>query len=107
MGFVILWQKLLLFLFFWNWIYSARSITHNDLKHIDLISEKHKKTCKYLSYIEHLLILTSKVAGCASISAFTSLVAVPVCKFWSSIKNLCSQIIKKKVIYREKEEKGS
>ena len=42
------------------------------------MSEKSKKICKYLNYIEHLLILASKIAGSVSISAFTSLVCVPV-----------------------------
>ena len=42
------------------------------------MSEKYKKTCKYLNYVEHLLILVSKVAGCVSVSAFVSLVYVPV-----------------------------
>ena len=37
-----------------------------------------KKTCKYLNYVEQLLILASTVTGCVSISAFTSLVCVPV-----------------------------
>ena len=42
------------------------------------MSEKYKKTCKYLNYVEQLLILVSTVAGCISISAFASLVCVPV-----------------------------
>ena len=42
------------------------------------MSEKSKKTCKYLNYVEHLLILVSTVSGCVSISAFASLVCVPV-----------------------------
>ena len=42
------------------------------------MSEKHKKICKYLNYVEHLLILASTITGCVSISAFTSLVCVPV-----------------------------
>ena len=37
-------------------------------------------TCKYLNYVKHLLILVSTVAGCVSISAFASLVCVPVGK---------------------------
>ena len=41
------------------------------------MSEKYKKTCKYLNYVEHLLILVSTVIGCISISAFASLVCVP------------------------------
>ena len=35
------------------------------------MSEKHKKTCKYLNYVEDLLILASTVVGCVSISAFS------------------------------------
>ena len=42
------------------------------------MGEKCKKTCKYLNYAEHLLILASTITGCASISAFVSLVSVPV-----------------------------
>ena len=49
-----------------------------EIKHNDLISEKYKKTCKYLNYVEHLLILFSVVTGCVSISAFASLVCLPV-----------------------------
>ena len=40
--------------------------------------EKYKKTCKYLSCIEYLFIFASTVTGCVSISAFVSLVWVPV-----------------------------
>ena len=52
--------------------------TRNYINQNDLTSEKHKKTCKYFNYIEHLLILGSTVTGCASISAFALLVSVPV-----------------------------
>ena len=47
--------------------------------------------CKYLNYVEHLLILVSTVAGCVSIDKFVSLVCVPVglC-FCSQNKNLCN-----------------
>ena len=45
-------------------------------KNNDLTREKHKKACKYLNYVEDLLILTLTVSGCVSSSAFTSLVAV-------------------------------
>ena len=48
-----------------------------EIKH-DLMSAKYKKTCKYLNYVEHLLILVSTVTGCVLISAFPSLVFVPV-----------------------------
>ena len=38
------------------------------------MSEKYKKTCEYLNYVQLLLILFSTVTGCALISAFGSLV---------------------------------
>ena len=34
------------------------------------MSEKYKKTCMYLNYVENLFILVSTVTGCLSISAF-------------------------------------
>ena len=40
------------------------------------MSEKYKKTCKYLNYVEHLLILPSTVTGC--ISSFSSASLIPV-----------------------------
>ena len=49
-----------------------------EIKHNYLISEKYKKTCKYLNYVKHLLILASIVTGCVSISVFDSLVCIPV-----------------------------
>ena len=39
---------------------------------------KHKKVCRVLNYIEHLLILISTVNGCVSIWAFTSLICILV-----------------------------
>ena len=56
----------------------TRNYFLEEIKHNDLMSKKHKKTCKYLDYVEHLLILVSTITGCVSISAFTSLVVVPV-----------------------------
>ena len=76
-------------------------VNHNDLK-----CEKCKKTWKYLIYVELLPILVSKVSACALISAFASLVCVPVgitsfalemkvCAFTAEIKKYKS-IMKKK-----------
>ena len=48
----------------------TRNYLLDERKHNDLISDKYKKTCKYLNYVEHLLILSSTVTGCVSISAF-------------------------------------
>ena len=56
----------------------TRDYVLDEIKHNNLISEIYKKTCKYLSYVEHLLILSSTVTGCVSISAFASLVCMPV-----------------------------
>ena len=42
------------------------------------MSKKNKKICMALNYIENLLNLASMVTGCFSISAFVSLVSVPV-----------------------------
>ena len=56
----------------------AKSYLLEETNHNDLISEKHKKKCKYLHYNEDLLILASTVTGCVSISAFPSLVCVPI-----------------------------
>ena len=40
--------------------------------------EKHKKVCRVLNYIDYLLIVTSTITGCVSISAFASLVGIPI-----------------------------
>ena len=42
------------------------------------MSKKYKKVFATLSYLEHFLILTSTVTGCIYISAFTSLVGIPI-----------------------------
>ena len=71
------------------------------------MSEKYKKTCKYLNYTVHLLILVATVTGCVSISAFASLVCVPVgitssavglkiCAITAGIKKYKSVLKKKK-----------
>ena len=49
-----------------------------EIKHNDLMSKKYKKTCKYLNYVEHLLILVSTTLGCVTVSALASLVCISV-----------------------------
>ena len=82
----------------------------DEIKHNDLMSEKYKKTCKYLNYVEQLLILASKVTSYVSISAFVSLAAIPVaitssavrikiCAITAGIKKYKSIIKKKKKNY--------
>ena len=76
------------------------------------MSEKYKKTCKYLNYVEHLLILVSTVTGCVLISVFALLVCLPVgitssavelkiCAIATGIKKYKSIIKKKKKKYDE------
>ena len=42
------------------------------------MSRKHKKVCTTLNYIEHFLILPSTITRCISISAFASLIGIPI-----------------------------
>ena len=62
-----------------------------------------------MNYIEHLLILTSTVPGFVSISAFASLVNIPVGITSSAVGlNLCvitTEIKKWKLIVKEKKKK--
>ena len=84
-----------------------RNYLIDEIKNNDLMSKKYKKTCKYLNYVEHLLILASTISVGVSISAFASLVFVPVgitssavrlkiCKITAGTKNYKSIIKKKK-----------
>ena len=50
----------------------TRNYLLDEIQYNDLMSEKYKKTCSFLNYVEHLLILASTVTGCDSISAFAS-----------------------------------
>ena len=69
--------------------------------------KKNKKICKYLNYVEHLLILVSTVTCCLSISAFASLdylsmgimssvIGIKICEITSRIKKYMSIVKKKK-----------
>ena len=55
-----------------------RSYFLEEIKHNDLMSERHKKVCSTLNKFEHFLGFVSAVSGCVSISAFASLFGVPV-----------------------------
>ena len=56
----------------------TRNYISEEIKHNDLMSEKYKKTFKYLNYVQHMFILASIVTGCISIFAFASLAPIPV-----------------------------
>ena len=64
--------------FRWKKVDETRNYLLDEIKHNDLMSQKYKKTCNYLNYVEHLHILASTTTGCVSISAFASLGCVPV-----------------------------
>ena len=76
------------------------------------MSKKHEKVLYYfvrvLNYIAHLLISMSTVTGCVSISAFASLVGIPIVITSSAIiSKICAIIagIKKyKLIVKKKKE---
>ena len=42
------------------------------------MSKKHEKVYRVLNYIENLLILLSTVSGSVSVSAFATLVGIPI-----------------------------
>ena len=72
-----------------------------------MMSKKHKKVCTTLNYIENVLIFTSVITECISISAFTSLhgtrigitssaIGLKICEITAGIKKYKSIIKKKK-----------
>ena len=79
---------------------------NEEINRIELMSKKHKMVCTTLNYIEHVLILVPTITGCVSISAFASLIGIPIgltsfaiglkiCATSTEIKK-CKSIIKKK-----------
>ena len=58
-------------------INETRNYFLEEIQQNESISEKHKKICTTLNYIEHFLILASTITGCISISAFSSLTGIP------------------------------
>ena len=59
-------------------IVEIRRYLIEEINRNELMSKKHKKVFRVLNYIEHLLIAISTIAGCVSISAFASLVGIPI-----------------------------
>ena len=56
----------------------TRNYLIEEINRNELMSKKHKKVCTTLNYIEHFLILASTITGCISISAFASLLGIPI-----------------------------
>ena len=78
-----------------------------EIQQNELMSNWHKKGCTTLNYIEHFLILAYAVTGCILLSAFASLLGIPIgitcsaiglqiCAVTAGIKNYKSIIKKKK-----------
>ena len=42
------------------------------------MSKKHQKICRTLNFLKQFLLLASVFAGCISISAFASLIGIPI-----------------------------
>ena len=59
-------------------IAEIRNYLFKEMNQNELISKKHKKVCRVLNYIDHLLIATSIITGCVSISAIAYLVGIPI-----------------------------
>ena len=85
----------------------VRNYFLEETKQNELVSKKHKKVCATLNFIENFLILLSTITGCISISAFSSLIGIPIgitssaigfiiCAITARIKNYKSIIKRKK-----------
>ena len=56
----------------------TRNCFLEEIEQNELMSNNHEKVCTTLNCIEHFLILASTITGCISISAFTTLLSIPV-----------------------------
>ena len=61
-----------------RYIDETRSYFIEEINRNELISKKHKKVCATLDDVEHFLTVRSAITGCVSISAFASLVGIPI-----------------------------
>ena len=86
-----------------------RNYLIEEINQNELVSKSHKKVYIVLNYIGHLLILISTVNECVSISAFASLVGIPIGITSSAIGlNICgitAGIKKYKSIIKRKKNK--
>ena len=75
----------------------ARNYLIEEINRNELMGKKHKKVCTTLNYIEHFLILASTITECISISAFASLVRIPIAITSFAIGLKICAIIKKEL----------
>ena len=59
-------------------IEEIRNYSIKEINQDELMSKNHKKVCRVLNYIDHLLIEISTITGRVSISLFASLVGIPI-----------------------------
>ena len=89
-----------------KYIDETRNYSIEETNQNELMSKNHKKVCTPLNYIKHVLILGPTITGCVSISAFASLVGIPIgitssaiglkiCAITPAIKNV-SQLLRKR-----------
>ena len=87
----------------------TRNYLIEEINQNELMSEKHKKVCRVLTYIENLLILTCTVTGCVFIFAFTSLdgisIAITSPSVGLKICAITAEIKKYKSIFKKKKKK--
>ena len=85
----------------------TRNYSIEETNQYELVSKKHKMFCATLNYIERSLIFAFTITGYVSISAFSSLVGIPIgitssaiglkiCAITAGIKKYKSIIKKKK-----------
>ena len=85
----------------------ARNYFLEEIKQNELMIRKHENVCATLNCIEQFLILASTISRCISISAFASLLSIPIgitsstigfeiCTIAAGIKKFKSIIKKKK-----------
>ena len=96
----------------WKKIKEIRTYFIKEIDQNEFMSNKNKRICMALNYIEHFHVLVSAVTGCISISAFASLfgiriripssaIGLKLCAITAGIKKYKS-IIKKKKKKRDK-----
>ena len=56
----------------------TRNYLLEETKLNELLSRKYNKACTTLNYVEIFLVLSFTITGCISVSAFTSLLSIPI-----------------------------
>ena len=56
----------------------TRNYYLEEIKQNELMIRKIKKICTTINYMQHLVILNSMITRCISISAFASLIGIPI-----------------------------